>query len=94
MDFTEIDHLLQLARLNMSEEEKQKIAQDLNAILDYVNRLQQIDTTNVEPMNGGTFFDNVLREDEINISKEDYSEDLKNAAFKRNGDYFEIPPIF
>ncbi|MGB9763220.1 MAG: Asp-tRNA(Asn)/Glu-tRNA(Gln) amidotransferase subunit GatC [Minisyncoccia bacterium] len=84
MDFLEINHLLQLARLEMSEEEKQKIARDLNAILDYVNQLQKIDTINIEPMNGGTFEENVLREDIINH---------ENSNLKKEG-YFEVPPIF
>ncbi|MGC8651393.1 MAG: Asp-tRNA(Asn)/Glu-tRNA(Gln) amidotransferase subunit GatC [Minisyncoccia bacterium] len=84
MDFTEIDHLLDLARLEVQPNEKEQIAQDLSKILDYVEQLQKVDTTGLEPMNGGTFGENVLREDIINPQK---------SNFKKEG-YFEVPPIF
>ena len=50
MDFKEIDHLLELARIELSSQEKEKIALDLGKILDYVRQLQELDTNNVEPM--------------------------------------------
>jgi len=84
MDFTEINHLLELARLELSNEEKEKIAHDLAKILDYVNQLQEVKTDNLEPMVGGTFSKNILRDDEINSQK---------LNLEKEG-YFEVPPIF
>ena len=84
MDFTEINHLLELARLELSNEEKEKIAHDLEKILDYVNQLQEVKTDNLEPMAGGTFSENILRDDEINPQK---------LNLEKEG-YFEVPPIF
>jgi len=84
MDFTEINHLLELARLELSNEEKEKIAHDLAKILDYVNQLQEANTKNLEPMAGGTFSENILRDDEINPQK---------LNLEKEG-YFEVPPIF
>ena len=84
MDFTEINHLLELARLELSNEVKEKIAQDLAKILDYVNQLQEVKTDNLEPMAGGTFSENILREDEINSQK---------LNLEKEG-YFKVPPIF
>lgn len=84
MDFTEINHLLELARLELSNEEKEKIAYDLAKILDYVDQLQEVKTDNFEPMSGGTFSENILRDDEINPQK---------LNFEKEG-YFEVPPIF
>jgi len=55
MNETEINHLLELARLDLSEEEKDKIAHDLTAILSYVEQLQEVNTEGIEPMSGGTF---------------------------------------
>lgn len=94
IESSEINHLLELARLQMSEDEKQKVTQDLNSILEYVNQLQKINTAEIEPMNGGTFFTNITRGDDVDFVSIDYSEELKQAALKRQGDYFEIPPIF
>lgn len=84
MDFAEINHLLELARLEMRDEEKEKIAHDLSRILDYVEQLQKVNTDNLEPMNGGSFLENIVREDEINPSK---------INLKKEG-YFEVPSIF
>jgi len=84
MDFTEINHLLELARLELSNEEKEKIAHDLAKILDYVNQLQEVKTDNLEPMAVGTFSKNILRDDEINSQK---------LNLEKEG-YFEVPPIF
>jgi len=44
MDFTEIDHLLKLARIDLSSQEKEKITLDLENILDYVKQLQKLNT--------------------------------------------------
>ncbi|NMB92546.1 MAG: Asp-tRNA(Asn)/Glu-tRNA(Gln) amidotransferase subunit GatC [Parcubacteria group bacterium] len=84
MDFSEIDYLLNLARLDISSEEKEKIAHDLAKILDYVNQLQQVNTEGLEPMDGGTFLENIWRADEINPQK---------VNLKQEG-YFTVPPIF
>jgi len=95
MDFKEINHLLTLARLTLTEEEKTKINKDLAQILDYVGKLSQVDTDKVEPMNGGTTnLENVVREDQQDEGKEQCQETLKKAAFSQKGDYFKVPPIF
>ena len=94
MDFTEIDHLLKLARIELSSQEKEKIASDLERILDYVKQLQELDTTNVEPMTGGTLLENIYREDKINEQKQNASKKLKESAPCLKNDYLKIPPIF
>jgi aspartyl-tRNA(Asn)/glutamyl-tRNA(Gln) amidotransferase subunit C len=94
MDFKEINHLLELARIKISSQEKEKISGDLEKILDYVNQLQEVDTKGVEPMTGGTMIENVYREDEINEQRQYSKDKLKNSAFDTEGDYFKIPPVF
>ena len=84
MDFTEINYLLNLARIKISDNEKKEIAADLAKILDYVNQLQEVKTDDLEPMAGGTFLDNIYRTDEI---------DAKHRNLKVDG-YFKVPPIF
>jgi len=84
MNETEINHLLELARLDLSEEEKDKIAHDLTAILSYVEQLQEVNTEGIEPMSGGTLLENIYREDEI---------DENHQNLQVEG-YFTVPPIF
>lgn len=94
MDFTEIDHLLKLARIELSSQEKEEIALDLENILDYVKQLQRLNTDGVEPMTGGTLLKNICREDKIDEQKQDTSKELKNSAPYLKDDYLKIPPIF
>ena len=46
----DVDHVADLANLELSQEERKGILRDLNSILDYVDRLNELDTANVPPM--------------------------------------------
>jgi len=92
MDSKEINHLLELARIELSSQEQEKIALDLEKILDYVKQLQELDTTGAEPMTGGTSIQNICREDEVHEQKE--NDELKKSAFSTEKGYFKVPPIF
>ncbi len=94
MEFEEINHLLELSRMEIEGEEKEKLSKDLESILKYVSKLNEIQTEEVEPMTGGSFLLNVVREDEPKVKKTEESNVLKEMAFKTKDDYFEIPPIF
>lgn len=94
MDFTEIDHLLKLARIELSSQEKERIVLDLKNILDYVQQLQKVNTDGIEPMTGGTLLENICVSDKIDEQKENISEELKKSASSLKNDYLKIPPIF
>ena len=86
-----VDKLANLARLEFKGKEKEEIINDLNRMLDFVGKLNELDTSNVEPliyMNDET---NVLREDEVKqtISQK---EALSNAP-KKDSDYFKVPKV-
>jgi len=59
----EVEHIAELAKLQLSDEEKALYAGQLSAILDYFNRLQQLDTDDVPPMTSVLPLNNVLRDD-------------------------------
>lgn len=84
-----IDKLADLAKLEFNGEEKEHIKNDLSRILMFIEKLNEIDTTGVEPLIFMSEAVNVLREDEViqTISKE---EALKNAP-KKDSDYFRVP---
>jgi aspartyl-tRNA(Asn)/glutamyl-tRNA(Gln) amidotransferase subunit C len=86
-----IDQLAHLSRLYFSDEEKASVQQDLQKMVAFVEQLNKVDTTGVEPLlhMGGAV--NVLREDEVKqtITRE---EALSNAP-DANDQYFRVPTV-
>ncbi|MGE4554566.1 MAG: Asp-tRNA(Asn)/Glu-tRNA(Gln) amidotransferase subunit GatC [Candidatus Paceibacterota bacterium] len=94
MDLKEVDYLLKLSRLEIEPEEKEKITSQLEDILNFVKKLQEIDTENVEPVAGGTDLVNVLRQDQEKPRDLEVINQLKEMGREISDDYFKIPPIF
>jgi aspartyl-tRNA(Asn)/glutamyl-tRNA(Gln) amidotransferase subunit C len=86
-----IDKLAHLSRLEFENEAKEEIKKDLTRILSFVDKLNELNTDNVEPLVYMTEEVNVLRDDEVKqtITQE---EALKNAP-KRDSDYFRVPRV-
>jgi aspartyl-tRNA(Asn)/glutamyl-tRNA(Gln) amidotransferase subunit C len=93
IDQNEVDHLLELSRLEISEGEKQNLSKDLESILKYIEQLSEVTTDNVEPMSGGTFNLNEYRKDNFE-NREFKREDVLKVAPKSDNDFFEVPKIF
>lgn len=87
----DVEHVAKLARLELSEEEKEKFTKQLGAILEYAQQMNEIDTTGVEPMAHAIPVVNVMREDipEYRQTKEEL---MANAPVKENG-FFRVPKI-
>jgi aspartyl-tRNA(Asn)/glutamyl-tRNA(Gln) amidotransferase subunit C len=87
----QVRHVAKLARLNCSDEEITKFTSQLSAILEYVAQLEELDTTNVEPLAHCLPVHNVLRDDCIkpSLSNDDA---LKNAP-QRDGEFFAVPKV-
>lgn len=96
IDKKELEHLAALARLELDPKEEEKLLTDLGAILDHVKELQALDTSNVEPMTGGTDLKNVFREDGAdNGGPENTDRGAGVDAFPESQDGFlKIPPVF
>lgn len=86
-----VNELADLAKLEFNLEGKIEIINDLNRILVLIDKLNMLDTTNVEPLVYLTEETNVLREDEVyqDVSKREV---LKNAP-KSDSDYFKVPKV-
>ena len=84
-----INHLAHLARLEFNDAECNEMISDLNRILGFVEKLNEVDTEGLEPLIYMTPDTNILRADEdaVSISKDDA---LKNAP-KKDSDYFRVP---
>ena len=61
---TGVEHIAKLARLGLSESEKKKYSKELSEILDYIDKLNKVETKNVEPFALVSGLKNILRKDE------------------------------
>jgi aspartyl-tRNA(Asn)/glutamyl-tRNA(Gln) amidotransferase subunit C len=86
-----IDHIAHLARLEFQGEDKVSIQKDMERMIEFVDKLSEIDTANVEPLIFMSEEMNRLREDEPNITVT-HEEALMNAP-KKDSDYFRIPKV-
>ncbi|NLO89143.1 MAG: Asp-tRNA(Asn)/Glu-tRNA(Gln) amidotransferase subunit GatC [Clostridia bacterium] len=87
----EVEQVAMVARLELSEEEAENYTQELNSILQYVDKLHELDLKNVEPMVHVLTINNVFREDKVG---EGLSRDaaLDNAPRKEDGQFI-VPKI-
>lgn len=87
----DIKYVANLARLNLTPEEETKLSAQLGNILGYIEKLKEVDVSQIEPTAHAMPLINVFRADEIrpSISQE---EALKNAPSKANG-LFVVPTI-
>ena len=61
----DIEHIAKLARLDLSEDEKEKYRAQLSDVFGYIDQLQEVDTSNVEPTAQVTGLENGFREDKV-----------------------------
>ncbi len=87
----DVEHVAKLARLELTEEEKEKFTGQLGAVLEYVNQMNEVDTSNVEPMAHAIDFSNVMREDKV-YYEQTKEELMANAPYEENG-FFRVPKI-
>lgn len=60
----EVEHIADLARIALSAAEKEKMTKELSVILEFVEKLNELAVDRIDPLSGGTFAENVFREDE------------------------------
>ncbi|WP_018923583.1 Asp-tRNA(Asn)/Glu-tRNA(Gln) amidotransferase subunit GatC [Salsuginibacillus kocurii] len=87
----QIEHVAHLARLELKEDEIDAVTKKLDDIIDFAEQLQELDTTNVEPITHVVDIRNILREDEVKPSL-DREDALKNAPDQEDGQ-FKVPAI-
>jgi aspartyl-tRNA(Asn)/glutamyl-tRNA(Gln) amidotransferase subunit C len=91
MDIEQVRKVARLARLDLSDSDLALMAEQLSAILDYVDQLKQLDTEGVEPLAHPLPLQNVFRPDEPAQSLP-VDEALRNAP-SRLGDFFGVPAV-
>ena len=87
----DVEHVAKLARLEFTKEELEKFTRQFNEILEYVEKLKELDTSNVEPLSHVIELSNVFREDKVQQSYPQ-EEMLKNAP-SRKEKFFKVPKV-
>ncbi len=87
----DVEHIAKLAKLTFNAEELERFTRELNKIIEYVEKLNELDTSNVEPLSHTTAISNVMREDEVKPSLP-VEEVLANAP-QREGNFFKVPKV-
>ncbi|HEY9165129.1 MAG TPA: Asp-tRNA(Asn)/Glu-tRNA(Gln) amidotransferase subunit GatC [Candidatus Kryptonia bacterium] len=87
----DVEHIAKLAKLSFTEDEKSKFTEQFNEILAFVEKLKELDTSNVEPLSHVIELQNVFREDAVKPSLTT-DEALKNAPAK-NDKFFKVPKV-
>jgi aspartyl-tRNA(Asn)/glutamyl-tRNA(Gln) amidotransferase subunit C len=87
----EVENIARLAKLSFSEDEKEKFVEQFNQILGYMEKLNELDTSDVEPTYNPLALSNVMRKDEAKtwLTQE---EALKNAPHSNHG-FFSVPKV-
>jgi aspartyl-tRNA(Asn)/glutamyl-tRNA(Gln) amidotransferase subunit C len=91
IDRASIKKIAHLARLEFDENSAEKMSEDMSQILDWVEQLNEVDTSQVEPLTTMSSEVNVMREDKVGAHL-DHEDGLKNAP-KRDSDYFRVPKV-
>jgi aspartyl-tRNA(Asn)/glutamyl-tRNA(Gln) amidotransferase subunit C len=87
----DVEQVARLARLDFAPEEKLRLVEELNEVLQYMEQLNRVDTTNVEPLAQVIDPGSILREDRLvpGVTRE---EALKNAP-SHSEEFFKVPKV-
>lgn len=86
-----VEYVANLARIGINASETEYLSGQLSKILDYIDKLKELNVDNVEPMRGLNLKNNIFRKDEpVNSAAQ---EDILKNAPSREGNYFKIPKV-
>ena len=94
----DVTYVADLAHLELTDQERQRMLKDLNSILDYIDHLNELDTTNVPPMAqvseefSGSGKSAVFWREDVLVPCLPHSEALKNAPVT-DGEFFKVPKV-
>ncbi|NJN95217.1 MAG: Asp-tRNA(Asn)/Glu-tRNA(Gln) amidotransferase subunit GatC [Anaerolineales bacterium] len=91
LSLAEVETIAELAKLPLTEAEKTVFQEQLSAILEYAEMLQQVDTTGIPPTASALPLSNIMRADEVSLSLSN-EEALFNAPAAEDG-YFKVQAV-
>ncbi len=92
----EVKHIAQLARIKLTEKEEKSLKKDLSSILEYINKLNEVDTTGVEPLYQTTGLVDSFRSDEPRGEfkmDENLNEKLIGQAPHKEGRFIKVKAV-
>src|SRR5258708_25330749 len=89
----DVEHVARLARLALSEEEKERYTAQLEGILEYIDKLNKADTANVPPTSHVLPMANVWREDQVEPKRVASQQDILKNAPEADGPFFKVKKV-
>ncbi len=89
---TDVEHVAQLARLNLTKIEEEKFTQELGEILNYIDELNELDLTKIKSVSQISGLENIVREDKI--TNENNREKLLTNAPSQEKGYIKVKQVF
>lgn len=90
----QVEHIADLARLNLSEDEKERYAEELSVVLDYMEKLEDVETDGVEPTAQVTGLKNKTRADEPQDISDEKRKDILDEFPQQDGDMLKVKSVF
>ena len=91
IDLKTIKHISKLSRISVEESNAKKLAGDLNSIFDFIEKLNELDTENIEPLTSVAEITLKLRSDEV--KGENIREQILKNSPDENEDFFVVPRV-
>ncbi|MBL6799896.1 MAG: Asp-tRNA(Asn)/Glu-tRNA(Gln) amidotransferase subunit GatC [Candidatus Pelagibacter bacterium] len=91
IDLKTIKHISKLSRISVEESKAKKLAGDLNSIFDFIEKLNELDTENIEPLTSVAEITLKLRSDEV--KSENIREQILKNSPDENEDFFVVPRV-
>jgi aspartyl-tRNA(Asn)/glutamyl-tRNA(Gln) amidotransferase subunit C len=89
----DVKKIAKLSRLHITEEETEQYREKLGSILEYVNQLQEVDTTGISELQHAVAVENVFRTDESSCDPEERQRAIEMFS-TRKGDLLEVQAVF
>jgi len=89
----EVKHIAKLARLGLTEEEITKFQRELSKILDYIEKLKEVDISKVEPTSHSILVENIMRIDELKKEKIEIGKKLVEMAPEKKSGFLKTKSI-
>jgi len=91
IDLKTVKHISKLARISVDDEKANKLAGDLNSIFSFIEKLNELNTENVEPLT--SIAETTLRFREDEIKSENIREKILKNSPENNEDFFVVPKV-
>jgi aspartyl-tRNA(Asn)/glutamyl-tRNA(Gln) amidotransferase subunit C len=91
LDLKTVKHISKLARISLDEEKANKLAGDLNSIFEFIEKLNELNTENVEPLTSVANTTLRFREDEV--QSQNIREKILSNSPDNNEDFFVVPKV-